>query len=127
MHLAYMMGCSRVRAFICVRLPMLGHSFASAMILGVAVSIALYLPTIFAGSGKVNTVTVEAVTLAAGGARGPSASAAMMQMLLPFCVFACAVTGGMALYGSVFNAITPPTIMVSAQTHLQLSCNYAPS
>ena len=87
MHLAYMMGYSRVRAFISVRLPMLGHSFASAMILGVAVSIALYLPTIFAGSGKVNTVTVEAVTLAAGGARGPSASAAMMQMLLPFCVF----------------------------------------
>ena len=86
--MAQTMGYGMMRHFFKVRLPVLGHSFASAIILGVAVSIALYLPTIFAGAGRVSTITTEAVTLAASGARGPSAQAAFMQMLLPLCAFA---------------------------------------
>ena len=86
--LAHIMGYGIMRHFWRVRLPVLGHSFASAIILGVAVSIALYLPTIFAGAGRISTITTEAVTLAASGARGPSAQAAFMQMLLPLCAFA---------------------------------------
>lgn len=85
--LARTMGYGRMRQFFTVRLPMLGYSFGSAVILGVAVSIALYLPSIFAGAGRISTITTEAVTLAASGARGPSAQAAFMQMLLPFVTF----------------------------------------
>lgn len=85
--LARTMGYGRMRQFFAVRLPMLGYSFGSALILGVAVSIALYLPSIFAGAGRISTITTEAVTLAASGARGPSAQAAFMQMLLPLVTF----------------------------------------
>ena len=85
--LARTMGYGRVRQFFAVRLPMLGYSFGSALILGVAVSIALYLPSMFAGAGRISTITTEAVTLAASGARGPSAQAAFMQMLVPLVTF----------------------------------------
>ena len=83
LQLSASLGQGRVSSFIKVRLPLLIYSFASAFIIGIAVSIALYLPTIFAGAGRVNTITVEAVTLAASGARGPAAVAAMMQICLP--------------------------------------------
>ena len=85
--LAKTMGYGPLRHFLTLRLPLLSYSFASAFILGVCVSIALYVPTIFAGAGRITTVTTEAVTLAASGSRGPSAQAAMMQMLLPLLVF----------------------------------------
>ena len=81
------MGVGRMGHFWRLRLPVLGHSFGSALILGVAVSIALYLPSVFAGAGRINTITTEAVTLAASGARGPSAQAALMQMCIPLLVF----------------------------------------
>lgn len=87
LQVAQTMGMSRLKAFYKVRWGMLGHSFGSAFILGVAVSVALYLPTIFAGAGHITTVTSEAVTLAASGARGPAAQSAFMQMLLPLLVF----------------------------------------
>lgn len=85
--LAHTFGYGRIRHFIHLRFALLGHSFGSALILGIAVSVALYLPTIFAGAGRITTITTEAVTLAASGARGPSAQAAFMQMLVPFVAF----------------------------------------
>ena len=81
------LGQGRTRSFFKVRFPILIYSFASAFIIGIAVSVALYLPTIFAGAGRINTVTVEAVTLAASGARSPAAIAAMMQICLPLLGF----------------------------------------
>lgn len=86
-QIAEMMGYRGLRLFLALRLPILGYSFGSAMILGVAVSIALYLPSIFAGSGKITTLTMEAVTLAGNGARQPAAQSALMQMVIPFLVF----------------------------------------
>lgn len=86
-QIARTMGVGRMGHFWRLRLPVLGHSFGSALILGVAVSIALYLPSVFAGAGRINTITTEAVTLAASGARGPSAQAALMQMCIPLLVF----------------------------------------
>lgn len=85
--IAKMMGYRGLRLFYALRLPILGYSFGSAMILGVAVSIALYLPSIFAGSGQITTLTMEAVTLAGNGARQPAAQSALMQMVVPCVVF----------------------------------------
>ena len=81
------LGQGRFNSFIKVKMPLLIYSFASAFIIGIAVSVALYLPTIFAGAGRVNTVTIEAVTLAASGARAPAAVAALMQICLPLLAY----------------------------------------
>ena len=85
--LAASLGKGQIKSFIQVRFVMLIYSFASAFIIGVAVSVALYLPTIFAGAGRVNSITVEAVTLAASGSRSPAAVAAILQMALPLSVY----------------------------------------
>ena len=55
----------------------------TALFIGFAISIALYLPTVFVGGGRIATITVEAVSLAANGSRGPAGVAAMLQLLIP--------------------------------------------
>jgi putative thiamine transport system permease protein len=57
---------------------------------GFAVSVGLYLPTVFAGAGKFDTLTTEAVNLAASGNRRTIGTYALLQMLLPFFAFALA-------------------------------------
>ena len=46
-----------------------------AIFIGFAVSIALYLPTVFVGGGRISTITVEAVSLATNGSREIATSA----------------------------------------------------
>ena len=58
---------------------------------GFAVSAGLYLPTIFAGAGRVATLTTEAVTLAAGSDRRVLGAVALTQAALPLAAFALAV------------------------------------
>ena len=55
----------------------------AALFIGFAVSISLYLPTVFVGGGRIGTITVEAVSLAANGSRGPAGVAALLQLLIP--------------------------------------------
>ena len=100
--IAEMMGYRGVRLFLALRLPILGHSFGSALILGVAVSIALYLPSIFAGAGQITTLTMEAVTLAGNGARQPAAQSALMQMVIP-CMAFILIRGALSLRFSKFK------------------------
>ncbi|MFN3616019.1 MAG: ABC transporter permease subunit, partial [Rubrimonas sp.] len=52
-----------------VRLPMLLRPLLTAAAVGFAVSVGQYLPTLLIGAGRVQTVTTEAVALAAGGDR----------------------------------------------------------
>ena len=61
-----------------------------AVAVGFAVSVGLYLPTLFAGAGRFDTLTTEAVSLAASGNRRTIGAYALMQMLLPFLAFALA-------------------------------------
>ncbi|MDA7598574.1 ABC transporter permease [Alphaproteobacteria bacterium] len=70
-----------------VTLPMLAHPIATGFLVGVAVSIALYLATLFAGAGRINTITLEAVSLASGGNRGLTGVAAILQIILPLGCF----------------------------------------
>ena len=72
---------------ISVHLPLLAYPIGTAIFIGVAVSIALYLPTVFVGGGRISTVTVEAVSLAAGGGRGDAGVAALLQVLIPAAAF----------------------------------------
>jgi putative thiamine transport system permease protein len=76
---------------VTIKLPLLARPILIAVALGFAVSVAQYLPTLFAGAGRFQTVTTEAVTLAAGGDRRVVGVYAALQMLLPALGFATAL------------------------------------
>lgn len=74
-----------------VRLPMLLKPVLFAAALGVAISIAQYLPTLLVGAGRVPTITTDAIALAAGGDRRLIGIYATVQTLLSFIGFLAAV------------------------------------
>jgi putative thiamine transport system permease protein len=73
-----------------VKWPMLRAALASAFAVGFAVSVTQYLSTQFVAAGRLSTATTEALTLASGGQRNVAAAFALLQALLPACVFALA-------------------------------------
>ena len=87
-HLAATLGASRWRRFITLQMPLMAYPLGTALFVGISVSMALYLPTLFVGAGRINTITVEAVSLASGGSRGPAGLAAMLQIAIPVISFA---------------------------------------
>ena len=84
------LGAGPWRRLWAVKLPVLLAPIAAAAAVGVAVSVAQYLPTLFIGSGRVATVTTEAVTLASGADRRIAAVFASLQAALPLCAYAAA-------------------------------------
>ncbi|MDH3738458.1 MAG: ABC transporter permease subunit, partial [Alphaproteobacteria bacterium] len=87
---ALCLGAGPWRVLRCVKLPMLLRPILVAAAVGFAVSVGLYLPTLFAGAGRFDTLTTDAVSLAASGNRRIIGAYALMQMLLPFLAFALA-------------------------------------
>jgi putative thiamine transport system permease protein len=79
-----------------VKWPLLRAPLAAALAVGFAVSVAQYLPTLYVGAGRFQTITTEAVTLAAGGQRSLSAAFAWLQWMLPVLVFGLAAWAGKA-------------------------------
>jgi len=73
-----------------VTLPLLLRPVLTAAAVGVAVSVAQYLPTVFAGAGRLTTLTTEAVALAAGGDRRVIGALGLLQMALPMAAFLAA-------------------------------------
>ena len=90
MYLAGNLGASSLRRFFLIRLPIMIQPIMVSFALGFSVSAALYLPTVFAGNGQVITLTVEAVTLAAGASRAQLGIATALQMVLPLMVYIAA-------------------------------------
>ncbi|NMM43187.1 ABC transporter permease subunit [Rhodospirillaceae bacterium KN72] len=84
------LGASPARVFWSVRLPLLLRPLLIAMAVGFAVSVGSYLPTVFAGAGRVTTLTTEAVTLSSGGDRRLIGVVGVLQAGLPFLAFALA-------------------------------------
>jgi len=84
---AAVLGANRWKRFWQVKLPILGVPILISFAIGFAVSAALYLPTIFAGLGRFQTLTTEAVLLASAAGRQTLGVAAFMQMLLPLSIF----------------------------------------
>lgn len=87
---ALCLGASPRRVLFAVKLPMLLRAVLVAFAVGFAVSVAQYLPTLFAGAGRVSTLTTEAVALSAGGDRRLIGVYAFLQMALPFLAFVVA-------------------------------------
>lgn len=88
---ALALGVSRAHAFWRIKLPMLRGPLIVATAVGFAVSVAQYLPTVFAGAGRYATLTTEAVTLASGGNRRIIGVFAIAQTALPLLGFAVAL------------------------------------
>jgi putative thiamine transport system permease protein len=82
---------SPARIFWRIKLPMLARPVAIASAVAFAVSVGLYLPTLFAGNGRLATLTTEAVTLAAGADRRVTAAYALAQTLFPLLAYLAAV------------------------------------
>lgn len=87
LEIARTLGVSRNAAFWRVRLALLAAPLATAFAVGLAISIGQYLPTRLLGAGRVETVTTEAVALAAGGNRRLISVWALVQALLPLVGF----------------------------------------
>jgi putative thiamine transport system permease protein len=85
-------------AVIRVKLPMLARPILIAAAVGFAVSVGQYLPTLFAGAGRIATLTTEAVTLSSGADRRILGVYATLQALLPLgFYFAALVLPGIIL------------------------------
>ena len=90
-RIAMTLGAGPWRQFLTVRLPLLLAPCLTALAVGFAVSVGQYLATTLLGAGRVETLTTEAVALAAGGERRIIGVWALTQTLLPAIGFALAV------------------------------------
>jgi putative thiamine transport system permease protein len=79
------------KAFIKVKLPMLLRPVLFSSAVGFSVSVAQYLPTLFIGAGRFDTITTEAVNLASGSDRRIVAVYALYQLLTPLLIFMVAL------------------------------------
>ncbi len=84
------LGHSRWQACLAVKWPLLLRPILAAVAVGFAVSVAQYLPTLFAGAGRFSSVTTEAVALSAGGNRSVLAVQSLLQTVLPLLAFGLA-------------------------------------
>jgi putative thiamine transport system permease protein len=85
------LGRGPLAVLVTLKLPLLVRPILVALALGFAVSVGQYLPTLFAGAGRFQTLTTEAVALAAGGDRRVVGVYTALQMFLPALGFALAL------------------------------------
>lgn len=85
------LGAGPVRRLLAVKLPILLRPMMTAAAIGFAVSVAQYLPTLFMGSGRIATLTTEAVTLSSGSDRRVTGVYAVLQAALPFVAYMTAL------------------------------------
>lgn len=86
------LGASPFSVLLKVKLPMLLRPILIACAIGFSVSVAQYLPTLFAGNGRIATLTTEAVTLAGGADRRVLGVYTLVQSLMPFLAYVLALT-----------------------------------
>ncbi len=92
------LGAGPARIFLAIKLPLLLRPILVAAAVGFGVSVAQYLPTLFAGAGRVMTVTTEAVTLSSGGDRRVTGVFAVLQAALPLAAYGLAFLGPAVLF-----------------------------
>lgn len=92
------LGASPARTLFAVKLPILLKPVLIACAVAFAVSVGQYLATLFAGNGRVATLTTEAVTLAAGADRRVIGAYAVAQAAFPLLAYVAAVAIPALLY-----------------------------
>jgi putative thiamine transport system permease protein len=78
------LGKSRLETLMRVKLPLLVRPLLIALAIGFTISVSLYLPTIVAGAGRINTLATETIALASGGDRRTLGVVAITLAILPF-------------------------------------------
>jgi putative thiamine transport system permease protein len=89
-QIAQSLGASPARALWLIKLPILLRPVLVAAALGFAVSAGQYLPTLFAGAGRISTLITESVGLATSGDRRLLGVATAWQLVLPLFAFTIA-------------------------------------
>lgn len=90
-HHAAALGAGPWRVLVAVKLPVMLRPILVAGAIGFAVSAGQYLPTLFAGAGRIATLATEAVTLSGGADRRVVGAYALAQAFVPLLVHAAAV------------------------------------
>lgn len=85
------LGASPAKILLRIRLPMLLRPLLVAFAIGSAVSIGQYLPTLFAGAGRIATLTTEAVTLSSGADRRILGVYTVLQASIPLLTYLVAL------------------------------------
>jgi putative thiamine transport system permease protein len=88
---ALALGKPPLAVWLRIKLPLLLRPVLIAAAVGFAVSVGQYLPTLFAGGGRLSTLTTEAVSLAAGGDRRTVGMFGFTLAVLPLLGFGLAV------------------------------------
>ena len=86
-QVASALGASPARMLLEVKWPMLMQPILVAAAIGISVSISLYLPTLLAGGGRIETLATEAVALSSGGDRRIIGGYAVLLSFLPWMAF----------------------------------------
>lgn len=84
------LGAGPWRRLFTVKLPVLLTPILTGAAIGIAVSVAQYLPTLFMGAGRIATLTTEAVTLSSSSDRRVTGVYATLQAGLPFAAYGAA-------------------------------------
>ena len=91
-QVASTLGSSPFKSFWRIRIPLLLAPCLTAIAIGMAISISLFLPTQLLGAGRITTITSEAVALSSGASRNLIAVWAVVQLSLPMLGFLAALT-----------------------------------
>lgn len=97
-QLARTLGASARRAWLTITAPLMSRATLLAFALAFSVSVALYLPTLFAGAGRVSTAATEAAAAAGSGSLRLAAVHAILLAAAPLLAYAIAYGIGTLLF-----------------------------
>ena len=84
---SYALNRGYFKTLFFIKLPMLKSSIYAAFALGFSVSVVQYLPTLYMGEGRIETITTQMVNMASGSDYRRIAIFALCQILLPLIIF----------------------------------------
>jgi len=87
---ATVLGAAPTRTWFAVTAPLMIRSLFLALAVAFSVSVALYLPTLFTGAGRIGTAATEAAAAAASGNLRLASSYALLLAAAPLGAFAAA-------------------------------------
>lgn len=97
-QVALTLGKSPVATWWQVTAPLQTRALLLALALGFSISLALYLPTLFAGAGRVTTAATEAAAAVGSGSLRLAAVHAILLALGPLLAFAMAFAAGRLVF-----------------------------
>jgi putative thiamine transport system permease protein len=97
-QLAATLGVTARASWLRLTAPLLLRSTLLALALAFSVSVALYLPTLFAGSGRIATAATEAAAAAGSGNLRLAAVHAILLAVIPLTAFAAAYAAGALVF-----------------------------